>query len=40
MSEAVLLVIRLICGISMKDRTNRELRKRVGVDPITTEVVG
>ena len=27
---------RWMCGIAMKDRTNEELRRMVGVEPITT----
>ena len=30
---------RWMCGISMKDRTNEELRRMVGVEPITTVLV-
>ena len=33
-------MIRWICGISMKDRrTSIELRRRVGVEPITTVII-
>ena len=32
-------MIRWICGVSMKDRrTNEELRRLVGVQPITTVI--
>ena len=32
-------MIRWMCGISMKDRrTNKELRRLVGVEPITTAI--
>ena len=32
-------MIRWMCGISMKDRrTNEELRRMVGVEPITTVI--
>ena len=32
-------MIRLMCGISMKDkRTNEELRRLVGLEPITTVI--
>ena len=35
--RAELQMIRWMCGISMKDRrTNEELRRLVGVEPITT----
>ena len=34
-------IIRLMCGISLKDRrTNEELRRMVGVEPITTLMRG
>ena len=37
--RAELQMIRWICGISMKDRrTNEELRRMVGVEPITTVI--
>ena len=32
-------LIRYMCGIFMKDRTNEELRRLVIVQPITTVVV-
>ena len=31
-------MIRWMCVISMKDRTNEELRRLVGVEPITTVI--
>ena len=31
-------MIRWICGVSMKDRTCEELRRLVGVDPMTTVI--
>ena len=35
--RAEMLMIRWMCGISLKDRrTNEELRRLVGVEPITT----
>ena len=35
--RAEMQMIRWMCGISLKDRrTNEELRRRVGVEPITT----
>ena len=36
--RAEMQMIRWMCGISLKDRrrTNEELRKLVGVEPITT----
>ena len=37
--RAEMQMIRWMCGISMKDRkTSEELRKRVGVEPITTVI--
>ena len=37
LERAEMQMIRWMCGISMKDRrTNEELRRLVGVDPITT----
>ena len=36
---AEIQMIRLMCGISMKDRrTNEELRRLVGIEPITTVI--
>ena len=34
--RAEMQMIRWMCGISLKDRTNEELRRLVGVEPITT----
>ena len=35
--RAEMQMIRWMCGISLKDRrTNKELRRLVGVEPITT----
>ena len=34
--RAEMQMIRWMCGISMKGRTNEELRRLVGVHPITT----
>ena len=37
--RAEMQMIRRVCGIPMKDRrTNEELRRLVGVDPITTVI--
>ena len=37
--RAEIQTIRCMCGISMKDRrTNEELRRMVGVEPITTVI--
>ena len=37
--RAEMQMIRWMCGISMKDRrTNEELRRLVGVEPITTVI--
>ena len=37
--RAEMQIIRWMCGISMKDRkTNEELRRLVGVEPITTVI--
>ena len=37
--RAEMQMVRWICGISMKDRgTNEDLRRRVGVEPITTVI--
>ena len=37
--SAVMQMIRWMCGISMKDRRiNEELRRLVGVEPITTVI--
>ena len=37
--RAEMQIIRWMCGISMKDRrTNEELRRLVGVEPITTSL--
>ena len=39
--RAEMQIIRWMCGISMKDRrTNKELRRLVGVEPITSVIVG
>ena len=31
-------MIKCMCGVSMKDRTHEELRRLVGVEPITTVI--
>ena len=36
--RAGMQMIRWMCGISMKDRTNEELRKLDGVEPFTTVI--
>ena len=38
--RAEMQIIRWMCGITMKDRTNEELRRLVGVEPITTVIRG
>ena len=39
--RAAMQMIRWMCGVSMKDRrTSEELRKLVGVQPITTVIRG
>ena len=39
--RAEMQMIRWMCGISLKDgRTNEELRRLVGVEPITTFIRG
>ena len=38
--RAEMQMIRWMCGLSMKDRTNEELRRLVGVEPITTFIRG
>ena len=34
--KAEMQMVRWMCGISMEDRTHKELRRLVGVQPITT----
>ena len=36
--RAEMQMIRWMCGISLKDRTNEELRRLVVVEPITTVI--
>ena len=36
--RAEMQMIRWMCGVSLKDRTSKELRKLVGVQPITTVI--
>ena len=41
LERAEMQMIRWMCGISLKDRrTNEELRRLVGVEPITTLIKG
>ena len=36
--RAEMQMIRWMCDISMKDRTNEKFRKLVGIEPITTVI--
>ena len=36
--RAEMQMIRRMCGISLKHRTNEELRRMVGLEPITTVI--